>query len=60
VLDLFFTKTRGTSIEVTVIGFQSCVTHLLCGLGFVETTNCVITLTFSIKVDFIRIFVFLI
>jgi hypothetical protein len=27
VLDLSFTKTRGTSIEVIMIGVPSCVTH---------------------------------
>jgi len=39
VLDLSITKTRGISIEVTVIGVPSCVTCLLFGLGFVLTTN---------------------
>jgi hypothetical protein len=42
VLDLSITKTRGISIEVTVIGVPSCVTHLLFGLGFSLTTNRVI------------------
>jgi hypothetical protein len=43
VLDLSITKMRGISIEVTVIGVPSCVTHLLFGLGFSQTTNCAIT-----------------
>jgi hypothetical protein len=42
VLDLSFTKMRGISIEVTLIGVPSCVTHLFLGLGFSQTTNCAI------------------
>ena len=41
-LDLSFTKMRGVSIEVTMIGIPSCVTHLLFGLGFSQTTRCAI------------------
>jgi hypothetical protein len=42
VLDFSFTKTRGIYIEVTVIGVPICVSHLLLGLGFSQTTNCAI------------------
>jgi hypothetical protein len=56
VLDLSFTKLRGTYIEVKVIGVPSCVTHLVFGLGFSQATIYVITLmvrkisTFKFKI----------
>jgi hypothetical protein len=41
-LELSITKIRGIYIEATMIGVPSCITYLLLGLGFSQTTNCAI------------------
>ena len=43
VLDFSFTKMRGTSVKVKVIIGPSYVTLSCFGLGFSQTTDCVIT-----------------
>jgi hypothetical protein len=42
VRDLSFTKTRGTSIKVTMIVVPSCFALSWLGLGFAQTTDCAI------------------